>query len=210
MYHLDCCTFVTYRTLLLSDGRCKYSQFTLTPTQFFWEWPKKKKSPQIFILHVSMNVCPSWVFSTKIFVTISEIFYVPIFLKVLWCLQIILSKKKKKNTAPSPPRLLLLPSHQLFYSSSAKNIHTFWKNRRWKRDLLKYQRIVSQSRTFKKIFKSSNASEIVLLLLSHQLQYLVHPSNKLSSCLSENIFLEGQTLVRHTHVSQNHLPRLNY
>lgn len=132
------------------------------------------------------------------------------FLKVLWCLQIILSKKKKKLTVPSPPRLLLLPSHQLYYSWSAKNIHTFWENRRWNRDLLKYQRIVRQSKTFKKIFKSSNASEIVLLLFSHQLQYLVHPSNKLSICLSENIILEGQTLVRHTHVSQNHLPRLNY
>lgn len=35
------------------------------------------------------------------------------------------SLQKKKNTAPSPPRLLLLSSHQLFYSSSAKNIHTF-------------------------------------------------------------------------------------
>lgn len=119
-------------------------------------------------------------------------------------------QKKKKLTVPSPPRLLLLPSHQLYYSWSAKNIHTFWENRRWNRDLLKYQRIVRQSKTFKKIFKSSNASEIVLLLFSHQLQYLVHPSNKLSICLSENIILEGQTLVRHTHVSQNHLPRLNY
>lgn len=207
MYHLDCCTFVTYCTLLLSDGRCKYSQFTLTPTQFFWEWPKKKKATNIYItcLHECMPFMG--LFHKNICYHIRNLLCTN-FLKVLWCLQIILSKKK--NTAPSPPRLLLLPSHQLFYSSSAKNIHTFWKNRRWKRDLLKYQRIVSQSRTFKKIFKSSNASEIVLLLLSHQVQYLVHPSNKLSSCLSENIFLEGQTLVRHTHVSQNHLPRLNY
>lgn len=209
MYHLDCCTFVTYRTLLLSDGRCKYSQFTLTPTQFFWEWPKKKKkvhkylyymSPWMYALHGS--------FPQKYLLPYQKSFMYQFFKGIVMSSDN--SLQKKKNTAPSPPRLLLLPSYQLFYSSSAKNIHTFWKNRRWKRDLLKYQRIVSQSRTFKKIFKSSNASEIVLLLLSHQVQYLVHPSNKLSSCLLENIFLEGQTLVRHTHVSQNHLPRLNY